>query len=191
MRTRDLIVGILLILLVVLFGFNYFKSPTLQQVVPTPSPTTLSTPMATSSAVLGIRTKTTGCIVQGALPDKDCTPGAIISNVTKDQVCTPGYAKSVRNVPEKEKEEVFTEYNITSHVEGEYEVDHLISLELGGDNSISNLWPEAAEPKPGFHEKDILENQLHKKVCDGQISLEQAQMEISTDWLKVYQSSSN
>jgi hypothetical protein len=28
---------------------------------------------------------------------------------------------------------------------GAYEVDHLIPLELGGDNVIANLWPEAAE----------------------------------------------
>jgi 5-methylcytosine-specific restriction endonuclease McrA len=27
---------------------------------------------------------------------------------------------------------------------GAFEVDHLIPLELGGDNVIANLWPEAA-----------------------------------------------
>jgi hypothetical protein len=62
----------------------------------------------------------------------------------------------------------------------------LISLELGGSNDISNLWPEAADPTPGFHQKDQVENYLHKQVCDGKLSLKQAQQEIATDWLQVY-----
>src|SRR5437867_11473696 len=41
------------------------------------------------------------------------------------------------------------------------EVDHLVSLELGGSNSTANLFPEAASPVPGSHEKDRLENELH------------------------------
>ena len=146
-----------------------------------------TTPSATPNQVLGIQTKTTGCAAQSGLPDKDCTPGAVISGVTKDQICTPGYSKQVRNVPESEKEQVYTEYGITSHQVGEYEVDHYISLELGGSNDINNLWPEPAEPRPGFHEKDKVENYLHKQVCDGFISLEQAQQQISTNWLEVYQ----
>ena len=147
----------------------------------------LFVPKPNPNQVLGIQTKTTGCITQGGLPNKDCTPGAVISGVTKDQICTPGYSKQVRNVPESEKEQVYLEYGITSHQPGEYEVDHYISLELGGSNDISNLWPEPAEPKPGFHEKDVVENKLHKQVCDGEITLEQAQQQISTNWLEVYQ----
>jgi hypothetical protein len=82
---------------------------------------------------------------------------------------------------------VYAEYSITSHFTGEYEVDHLISLELGGSNDIANLWPEAATPKPGFHEKDQVENYLHDQVCSGKVNLQQAQQEIATDWLAVYQ----
>jgi hypothetical protein len=83
---------------------------------------------------------------------------------------------------------VYDEYGITHHSPGEYEVDHLISLELGGSNDISNLWPEAASPTPGFHQKDQVENYLHDQVCNSQISLAQAQHEIATNWLQVYQS---
>jgi len=103
-------------------------------------------------------------------------------------VCKPGYASSTRNVPQSEKNQVYAEYGITSHTTGQYEVDHLVSLELGGSNDISNLWPEAASPKPGFHEKDKVENYLNSQVCSGAISLQQAQVEISTNWLGVYQS---
>jgi len=41
-----------------------------------------------------------------------------------------------RNVPESEKRQVYAEYGIRSHASGQYEVDHLIPLELGGSNSI-------------------------------------------------------
>src|SRR5258708_353872 len=94
------------------------------------------------TAVLGQQTKTANCVSQGALPDKDCTPGSIFQTATKDDICRLGYTKSVRNVPQEEKNQVYAAYGITSHHPGEYEVDHLISLELGGSNDIANLWPE-------------------------------------------------
>lgn len=142
---------------------------------------------ATSAHQFGVRTKTSGCQVNGPLQDSACTPGDIIPTATKDKICVSGYASSVRNVPESEKNAVYAEYGITSHYAGQYEVDHLVSLELGGSNDISNLWPEAASPKPGFHEKDKVENYLHDQVCNGAISLSQAQLEIATNWLQVYQ----
>ncbi len=51
---------------------------------------------------------------------------------------------------------------------------------------MANLWPEAAKPRPGYHEKDRVENFLHKQVCDGKMSLEEAQKQIATNWLDVY-----
>lgn len=146
------------------------------------------TPQGTVQGVqFGRQTKTTGCRVNGAMPDQGCTPGSIINTVTKDQVCTPGYSKSVRNVSQKTKNQIFSEYGIASHSPGEFEVDHLISLELGGSNDTANLWPEAAEPRPGFHEKDKVENFLHDRVCRGEITLQQAQQQISSNWLAIYQ----
>jgi hypothetical protein len=124
--------------------------------------------------------------VNGALQDTACTPGDILPDATKDQICKSGYASSVRNVPTSEKNQVYAEYGMTHHTTGGYEVDHLVSLELGGSNDISNLWPEAASPKPGFHEKDKVENYLHDQVCSGAISLQQAQIEIATSWLDGY-----
>jgi hypothetical protein len=147
-----------------------------------PSGTTPST-----GGSIGTRTKTSGCVAQNALPDPDCTPGAIFPDATKDKICVPGYSSEVRNVPESEKNQAYTEYGIKTHTTGQYEVDHLISLELGGSNDIANLWPEAAEPRPGFHEKDKVENYLHKQVCDGVMSLQDAQYQIAHDWMAAYQ----
>jgi hypothetical protein len=145
-----------------------------------------STGSSYAGQTLGSQTKTSGCQVQGALQDKACTPGAIFPNATKDQICQSGYSRGVRNVPFSEKDQVYAEYGIQSHSPGQYEVDHLISLELGGSNDIANLWPEAASPQPGFHEKDQVENYLHDQVCSGALSLHDAQVEIATDWLTAY-----
>lgn len=146
------------------------------------------TPSAVAAAELGTRTKTSGCQVHDALADNACTPGAIIDTATTEQICKPGYASSVRDVPESEKNQVYAEYGIKTRKTGEYEVDHLVSLELGGSNDIANLWPEAASPKPGFHEKDKVENYLHDQVCAGKIPLHQAQVQIATNWLEIYNS---
>ncbi len=144
----------------------------------------VQTPEAT--VVLGERIKADGCQVENSLPDNQCTPGAVFPDATAAQICTPGYSKSVRNVSSSVKNEAYAEYDVTTRSPGEYEVDHLVSLELGGSNDIANLWPEAADPRPGFHEKDQVENYLHDRVCSGKISLAQAQQEIATNWLAVY-----
>lgn len=179
----------LLILGILTFKSNQGSLQPQQTPIPVPSASSASqtaSPSAVPNLTLGQRTKTSGCMAVNGLEDKACTPGAIIDGVTKDQICVPGYSKSVRNVPESEKNQVYLEYGITSRQSGEYEVDHLISLELGGSNDISNLWPEAAQPIPGFHEKDKVENYLHDQVCSGKISLQEAQLKIANNWEQSY-----
>ena len=126
------------------------------------------------------------CHVHARLPDRACTPGTVLPSATKEPVCKVGYTKRVRNVPERVKNLVYQRYGITRHPRGTYEMDHLIPLELGGSNKQKNLFPQAAEPRPGFHEKDLLENQLHASVCDGRMKLKTAQRLIATNWLKTY-----
>lgn len=142
-------------------------------------------PQPQAAPPIGARTKSSGCQVQGALPDPACTPGAVMTT-DANTVCQRGYASSVRNVPASESARVYKEYGIPSHSPGQYEVDHLISLELGGSNDIANLWPEAANPTPGFHQKDKVENYLHDQVCSGKMSLTEAQRRIASNWLEVY-----
>ena len=103
-----------------------------------------------------------------------------------DVVCHRS-TKERRKVSSEVHRLAFTEYGFTyPQPRGAFEVDHLIPLELGGDNTISNLWPEAAEPAPGFHEKDKVENYLHRQVCAGAMTLVDAQRQIATDWIKVW-----
>jgi len=73
----------------------------------------------------GVRTKTSGCVARGALPDPACTPGDIFPTATREQICVSGYSSSVRNVPESEKEQGYAEYGITHHTFGQFESDIL------------------------------------------------------------------
>lgn len=118
-------------------------------------------------------------------PNPALTPGDVFPGVTARQVCVSGYSKGVRAVSSDEKAAVYQRYGITNEP-GKHEVDHFISLELGGSNALTNLWPEPYEPKPGAREKDVVENYLHAQLCSGAMTLEQAQTEIRTDWYAVY-----
>ena len=119
------------------------------------------------------------------LPDRALTPGAVFPRATRAQVCTPGYSAGVRDVPYSLKAAVYARYGVvwTSRT---HEVDHLISLELGGSNSILNLWPERYGARWGARVKDRLENRLHDLVCSGSMTLRRAQHLIAVDWPKAY-----
>ena len=109
--------------------------------------------------------------------------------ITLQMICTPGYTQCVRKVSTAIKNRVYSSYRLTGNHTGfcespqGCEVDHLVSLELGGSNDIKNLWPEPYEGEQfNAHVKDRLENFLHAEVCAGRISLTKAQKEIATDW---------
>lgn len=119
-------------------------------------------------------------------PDPSLTPGDTLP-VTAQDVCAPGYAKKVRNVPSGVKRQAYARYGVGQRAAGEFEVDHLISLELGGSNSIRNLWPQSFMTHPwNAHVKDAIENELHRQVCSGAMSLHDAQHAIATDWIAAY-----
>jgi hypothetical protein len=120
------------------------------------------------------------------LPDPRLTPGDTLP-VTRQDVCVPGYSKKIRDVPDSVKNQAYAAYGITSHKPHEYEVDHLISLELGGSNSIKNLWPQSYITQPwNAHVKDTLENELHRQVCSGKMDMKAAQDAIAKDWIACY-----
>jgi hypothetical protein len=155
----------------------------------------------------------------GILPDLTKTPGDVNHRVTTAHICTPGYtegywyehkwypkgqqpkgSKPVRSVSAKEKRVTFMYYGLGGNdriacTDG-YEIDHLISLELGGSNTFINRWPQTycrAATDDGkeiipssARDKDRLENALKTKVCSGLMTLQEAQKEIATDWVSSY-----
>jgi hypothetical protein len=119
------------------------------------------------------------------LPDPRCTPGAVDPAVTqgnlRSTICHPGYTKTVR--PSSSQTDKF-KYEVAYPAYGEphskkTELDHLVSLELGGANDAANLWPESP-PTP--NPKDKVENALHAAVCDGKVTLKAVQNAIASNW---------
>jgi hypothetical protein len=117
----------------------------------------------------------------GKLPDTRCTPGAYDPSLTKAVLCSPGYRTTSYRPPADETDKA--KYNVVEPAYGlnnvSGELDHLIPLELGGSNNLSNLWVEPGKiPNP----KDKIETTLHARVCAGAISLRTAQLAIARDW---------
>src|SRR5262249_10723072 len=120
------------------------------------------------------------------LPDPKLTPGDTF-DVTAQDVCVSGYAKKVRAVPAWLKRQAYAEDGIIQYKTGDYEVDHLIPLSLGGSNSIRNLWRQSPKPRPGkMNGKDGLKRNIHNLVCAGQLDLKTAQREIVANWIEAY-----
>ena len=74
----------------------------------------------------------------------------------------------------------------------------MIPLELGGSDAIANLWPQpfncayrqsctVYDSRPGAAEKDQLENELHRLVCGGSMTLAAAQSCIASNWVACWQ----
>jgi|SRR5215467_677455 len=129
------------------------------------------------------------------LPDPACTPGAVNPTVTTEVLqapsfrtaCVRGHASS-----SAEKNHTYELYGVPhpDHNTGQSqtcELDHLISLELGGADTADNIWPQCgpdgvALSERFFKRKDAVENFLAKQVREGKISLAEAQKGIATDW---------
>ena len=150
------------------------------------STTKTSRPRVGRTVLLSKRTRGTQCHLRGPLPDPRCTPGSVYSKATPRVFCRSGYTKLVRHVTAATKRKVYAAYGIKSHRSGQYEIDHLVPLELGGSNSVSNLFPEAASPRPGFRDKDRLENEVHDRACAGRQSFRRWQKRIASDWTALY-----
>lgn len=118
------------------------------------------------------------------VPRRSLTPGAAFA-VGKARICVSGYSASVRNVPQAEATAVYARYGV-AHVPYAHEVDHLVSLEIGGSNAIANLWPEPYAGRWGARTKDVLENRLHELVCSGRLALRKAQRIEARNWVAAY-----
>jgi hypothetical protein len=113
-----------------------------------------------------------------------CTPGATDPAVTQaniqSTICHAGYTATVRppdSQTETLKRAMYKSYGIRTGTTSE--LDHLVSLELGGSNDAANLWPEVGSlPNP----KDTVENDLHRAVCSGKVTLAAAQQAIASNW---------
>lgn len=125
-----------------------------------------------------------------SVPDPMLTPGET-RKVTVEQLCTTS-TKLVRNVPSSVSKQVYLAYGMkTKHSgicggDGYCELDHDISLSLGGTNGAKNLFPMPYSGSCNAHDKDKLEFRLYKLMCAKKITLKTAQKAISGDWRPAY-----
>lgn len=168
--------------------------------VPVSGPTASSAPAASGGTLA--RQRVTGrvpdpgsCHYRTAadgqpLPDPACTPGALDARATQltiaETVCKKGYTALIRpptSETDAAKRQLMLAYGTTQRGE----LDHLISLELGGSSDVANLWPE---PGPIPNPKDAVETKLKDLVCNrvfhgapaAYLPLQVAQHLIATDW---------
>ncbi len=118
----------------------------------------------------------------------------------KDTICNKNWStKSIRPpvayTNKLKEQQLISLYPHTSIVPSQYEEDHDESLELGGSpTDPNNLWPQPYNLTVngellGARQKDRAEGYLHTQVCNGTMSLVDAQTAIKTDWVKVYHTS--
>ena len=121
----------------------------------------------------------------GRLPDPLCTPGSTDAKVTqatiRSTICMKGWTATVRPPASQTTRAKFSvaypAYDIPTAATSE--LDHLVPLELGGSNDITNLWPEVG-PVPNV--KDPVENDLRADVCAGEMTLSAARLAIARNW---------
>jgi hypothetical protein len=107
------------------------------------------------------------------------TPGVLNPDVTQatisSTICVHGWTRTIRppsDYTSRLKFEQMRAYGLRGSP-GDFQEDHLISLELGGHpTDPRNLWPE---PYPRAADVDAVENELNAAVCSGRMSLDAAQ----------------
>jgi hypothetical protein len=121
-------------------------------------------------------------------------PGATNPAVTQadiaQTVCVHGWTKTIRppaSYTNKLKLKQMAALGLTGSPH-DYEEDHDISLEIGGNpTDPNNLWPEPWHGPWNAHDKDKLENALKRDVCTDKMTLSAAQAAIRTNWTAEYQ----
>lgn len=120
-----------------------------------------------------------------ALPVPSLTPGATL-NVGVPDLCA-GAAPGPEDIPLAVRRAVLHDYGMENVPADEYELDYLITPELGGAPDPRNLWPQRYSSRVwNARVKDQLEWLLPQLVCDRQVPLEAAQREIALNWIAAY-----
>ncbi|MCC6537442.1 MAG: hypothetical protein IT162_07835 [Bryobacterales bacterium] len=122
------------------------------------------------------------------LPNPEWTPGAVRA-VDSSQICAaPADDEATpRRIGPAVAHAVFEKYRIGQPTPGAYELDYLITPDLGGSDDVQNLWPQPYDSGLwNARVKDALEDKLRELVCAGKLDLKTAQRELAADWIAAY-----
>lgn len=118
-----------------------------------------------------------------ALPVPVFTPGAV-SDLNAPALCAG--ERPSRLVSGAARDQVLAEYQMQRAPDAAYELDALITPELGGTTARANLWPQPYDTVWNAHVKDALESLLSDQVCSGAMPLRVAQQELADNWIAAY-----
>ena len=85
------------------------------------------------------------------------------------------------------EQKVFARYRLPWERRIQFKIDRLIPAELGGADTLDNLWPQSVRARPyGSDRKELLTEVLLKKIREGKLTVAQAQEAISRDWIDAF-----
>jgi hypothetical protein len=123
---------------------------------------------------------------EGPRPNARLTPGET-RPISLSEVCSNPQAEVVvRHISLETQQKVLAAYGLKGIKAGEFEVDYLITPDLGGAETVRNLWPQPYSARWNAKVKDELEQRLHDLVCAGKLDLQTAQRDIARDWIVAY-----
>ncbi len=120
------------------------------------------------------------------IPDPLCTPGAFNSTVPPSAFGSNKFTtRCIRDcvTSGSVKKTTYKKYRITQNAS--CELDHLVPLEMGGGDSIENIWPQCGQSPDGQNYKDIkdqVESFLAVQVLLNKMDWTGARTGIASDW---------
>jgi hypothetical protein len=119
------------------------------------------------------------------LPDSSCTPGAFNPTVPANVFGAREFStKCLRDclTGSGEKKTMYSAYHVSQN--SSCELDHLVPLEMGGADSLDNIWPQCGKAPNGKNYKeikDVVETYLAIQVLMG-MDIDMARKGIASDW---------
>ena len=133
--------------------------------------------------------------VDYAAPDPKCTPGAINPTLKLSVLKHPHFSTKCERdkaTSASRKQITYDWYGVDKPANNKgkkmvCELDHLISIEIGGADTIDNIWPQCGPSRVVlknryFKQKDMVEDYLAAQVRAGTMQLDDVQAGIAKNW---------
>lgn len=150
---------------------------------------------------LALATPLSASVPADALPSVE-TPGVANPAVTQQTLASticqprqPGHAttwihdqRPPTSYTNAIKRRLFVELHLSGTIR-DFELDHRLPIEDGGNpTDPRNLWMEPWAGAWGARVKDRLETEIHRRICSGRMTLDQARQMLtgSTSWVDAY-----
>lgn len=123
-------------------------------------------------------------IAAAQLPNGLQTPGAT-SKVDAKKLCAADYESSVKPASDWQKAEALSRYGLRPE-KFDGVLEHVVPVSLGGTNDPDNLYPFHAQGEYTLEAKQQLVARVRDLVCNGKMTVKQAQDVFKKDWTKGY-----